>query len=423
MRKINFYSLLQLSLVLMTFFNAPLFDYCLVRFSDIGLLLLFFYAMAGQRKLTIPRHSKWAFLFVVWILYDFLLLIGSSDILTGNYIFSAIRISLGMLIITLLPRAGIINKISLEKLGISLKHVVMFHVSIVFIYAILFYGLNIQSIFNIVTPYEKSRLIKETYLLRTHFRTIIVEKGHYRMCGIFEEPAWFGWVINLLIGIIFQIELVSKKPILKIKNQILIFGAFFLTRSLSAFAGLIIIYMAKLIFRGKISFITVIQNIFIVITGIGGFVLIFWTRLGNITNLADASSLYRVIGSFNLALNTLKNDPLTGYGLGDLNRNITIKKYMNNEPIGIIIPRFGLIFDLHNMLLSVLCTLGIVGLIIFLALYVPLLRQKQYIVLVSFIIVFFTLNVFTTYFFYAAIALSYIVALKSKKSLVIKQYI
>jgi hypothetical protein len=118
--------------------------------------------------------------FILWIVFDFLLLSGDKNFLAANYIFSAIRISFGMLIITLLPLSGIVEKIDTEKLGISLKCVVMFHVYIVIIYALLFYVFKIESIFNIVTPYEKSRIIKENYLLKTHFRTIIAEKDRYR---------------------------------------------------------------------------------------------------------------------------------------------------------------------------------------------------------------------------------------------------
>jgi hypothetical protein len=400
----------------MTFFNAPLFNYCPVRFSDIGMLSLLSYAAAKQRKLMIPRCSKWAFLFAVWILCDFLLLSGNKDFLPVNYIFSAVRITFGMFIITLLPGSGITNEINPQKLGSSLKRVIMFHVYIVLVYAFLFYVLNIQSLFNIVNPSEKSLLIRENYLLRTHFRTIIVEEGRYRICGIFEEPAWFGWVINLLIGIIFQIEVFCKKPILKKHEHILIFGAYLLVRSFSAIAGLVVIYTGKYFFSRKISFTSAIRNIFVVIMGAGVFTLVFWTRLGNIVSMRDASALSRIIGSFNLALNTLKNDPLTGYGLGDLNRTIIIHKYLNNNPTGIRLPVFGLILDLHNMLLSVLCTLGIIGFAIFLNLYRPLFRSKQYIILVSFIIVFFTLNVFTTYFYYTAIGLSYIIAFKAKRA-------
>jgi hypothetical protein len=401
----------------MTFFNAPLFNYCPVRFSDIGMLsLLSCAAAAKQKELMVPRCSKWSFLFVVWIFFDFLLLSGNKDFLPVNYIFSAIRITLGMFIITLLPGSGIINEIDPQRLGYALKRVIMFHVYVVLIYAFLFYVLNIQTIFNIVNPYEKSQLIKENYLLKTHFRNVIIEKDGYRMCGIFEEPAWFGWVINLLVGIVFQIEVSYKKVILKKKEYIPILGAYILVRSLSALAGLVVIYMAKYFFQRKISFVTIARDIFVAMTGLGIFVAVFRARLENILSLRDASSLFRIIGSFNLALNTLKNDPLTGFGLGDLNRNIIINKYQDRSPIGIQLPVYGLIFDLHNMLLSVLCTLGIIGFIIFLALYNPFLRRKQYIILVSFIIIFFTSNVFTTYFFYTALGLSYIVAFKTKKN-------
>jgi hypothetical protein len=400
----------------MTFFNAPLFDYCPVRFSDIGLFLLLLYAAFKKRKWMIPKFSKWAFLFVIWIGFDFFLLYGNKDFLPLNYIFSAVRISLGMAAITLLPGSAIVDKMDPQKLGIALKRVVMFHVYIVLIYAFLFHVLNIQSFFTIVNPYEKSQLIKENYLLKTHFRTVIVEKGRYRMCGLFEEPAWFGWVINLLIGIIFQLEVSYKKTVLKKKEYILIFGAYLLVRSLSALAGLVIIYISKYFFQRKINLVTAAKNVFVAIAGLGIFTVVFWTRLGNIADMSDASSLFRIVGSFNLALNTLKNDPLTGYGLGDLNRNMIINKYSDNNPVGIKLPVYGNILDLHNMLLSVLCTLGIMGLIIFLALYKPLFRRKQYIILVSFAVVFFTLNVLTTYFFYAALGLSYIVALKTKKT-------
>jgi hypothetical protein len=60
MRKLNFYSLISFSVILMTFFNAPLFDYCPIRFSDIGLLLLLSYAVIRGKKLMISRRSKWA---------------------------------------------------------------------------------------------------------------------------------------------------------------------------------------------------------------------------------------------------------------------------------------------------------------------------------------------------------------------------
>jgi hypothetical protein len=373
------------------------------------------YAASKKKNLMIPACSKWAFLFVFWILFDFLLLSGNKDFLSVNYVFSAVRITLGMFVLTLFPQSAIINKIDPQKLGIALKHVVMFHVYIVLIYAFLFYVLDIRSIFNIVSPYEKSQLFKENYLLRTHFRTIIVEKDRYRICGIFEEPAWFGWVINLLVGIVFQIEISYRKTVFKKKEYILIFGAYVLVRSLSALAGLVIIFTARYFFQRRLNLVTLVRNIFVAMAAAGAFVVVFWTRLGSILSMRDASSLFRIIGSLNLALNTLKNDPITGYGLGDLNRNIIINKYLNSNPVGIKLPVYGLIFDLHNMLLSVLCTLGIVGFVIFLNLYKPLFRNKQYIVLVSFIIVFFTHNVFTVYFFYTAIGLSYIVAFKRKK--------
>ncbi|MDR2406630.1 MAG: O-antigen ligase family protein [Bacteroidales bacterium] len=400
----------------MTFFTAPLFDYCPVRFSDIGLLLLLFYVVLGKKDLMIPRCSKWAFLFIVWIVFDFLLLSGDKDFLAVNYIFSAIRIFFGMLIITLLPVSGIIEKIDMKKLGLALKRVVMFHVYLVLVYAFLFYVFKIESLFNIVSPYEKSQIIKENYLLKTHFRTIIVEKERYRMCGLFEEPAWFGWVINLLIGIVFQIETSYKKIVLKKKEHILLFIAYLLVKSLSAIAGLVIIYMVRYFFQRKITLAVAFKTIFAAMAGVGVFAVVFWTRLGNIVSLNDASSLFRVIGSFNLAFNTMKNNPLTGYGLGDMNRNIVIAKYLNNNPVGIKLPGYDLVLDLHNMLLSVLCTLGFVGFIIFLNLYKPLFRAKQYIILVSFFIVFFTLNVFTTYFFYTAIGLSYIIAFKARRT-------
>ena len=395
-----------LALLFMTFYTAPIFSYCPLRFSDIGGLI--FIILSLRRKKTIPKRdvSLSAMLLGLWCLVDILFLFSLPSFDVTNHITQSVRLLGAILMFICLP--NFLENYGGEKLAVILRKVLVFHLWIQVIYVVLYYGG--VGIFNVIhVDEERAALISENYLFFNHFIIVNIASGYPRFSGLFEEPAWFGWTINLAVAYILQFQYTFHKNILLQKDWALIAVAFFFTYSISSLICLLIItgvYLSKKYSQQifKIIGVSILCVLFVVIyIKINPF---FLDRIQLIGEGGDGSTSFRIIGSVNGFLSTLSNNPLIGYGLGDTN---TVQYFQSLHSLGLA---HGLaingeyILDMHNILFQVICNLGILGGLFFFYPFLKLFSLKNIVITTGFILVFFCVNVYNTFYLFFIISAS-----------------
>ncbi len=391
----------------MTFYTAPLFSYCPVRFSDIGCFILLYLSVKENYKIKVNLNSIVALLLILWCIVDSIILSIYPFFSILNHYTQFIRLLFALVLYIYLPNLW--ENISLKTIVLVLKRVLIIHLMIQVLYSIIYYC-GITSIFNIVSTYEqRTGLIASNYLFFNHFIIVNTSSGSPRFSGVFEEPAWFGWTLNLIIAIILQYQCQSKSLILNKRDHGLIFVGYFLTSSVSAIFSLIIIFVIYFYLNNK-------KHKFKVLLVSGGLIasiiaVIFtlshslFDRLAIITAGNDGSSNFRLIGSWNSLMTLLANNPLIGYGLGDDNKWHYYESLSSKSFHGITINGVE-ILDMHNMLFQIICNLGVLGGVLFLLLLHGLSFKRSLIIITGIGLTYFTVNVFNNFFFFTIISIA-----------------
>lgn len=391
----------------MTFYTTPLFSYCPIRFSDIGCFILLYLSIKNNFKIKLTPNSIVAISLILWCVLDSLILSFYPSFSIINHYTQFFRLFFALLLYIYLPNLW--DKVKIQTVIEALKLVLTIHLIIQLGYCVL-YHIGFVNIFNIVSSYEeRSNLISSNYLFFNHLIIINIASGSPRFSGIFEEPAWFGWTLNLIIAIILQYQYQTKRKVLTSRDYLLIFCGYLLTLSVSAIVSLIIImgiyYYLK---NKKHKFKFLLALISVVICGIVAVITFsnsMASRISAIIAGNDGSSNFRLIGSWNGLVTLLYNDPLFGYGLGDDNKNLYYSALNSGAFHGISLNGLDII-DMHNMLFQIICNLGILGGVLFIGLLYGLSFKKALIIIVAIVLTYFTVNVFNNFFFFSIISIA-----------------
>ena len=399
---------MYIAILFMTFYTAPLFSYSPVRFSDIGAVILLY--MGFRRKRTFGLSSL-NFMFLclgIWAIADiFIIPFFFKDLDVTNYLFQLFRLEVAILVFFYFP--NILKTLSYETIIGIIKKVVLTHAVIQIIYVILYY-LGIDIFHYINTFDERLSLISENYLFTNHFIILNVESGRPRFSGFFEEPAWFGWTMSLMLAIILQACLYFKRSFLSYRDWGIIIASYVFTLSLSAMLQLLVICSSYLFFLYKKHLWKLLLVLIIVI----GFILLYLManpsivdRLILLSEGGDGSSSSRLIGSWNALVTTLHIQPWIGFGLGDTNAALFLNyAEANNLHKGIFIGDIYL-STIHNVIVQIICSLGLIGGTFFLLPFVRFFNKRSMIVALAFVLVFFSVNVYNTFFFFTMSSLAF----------------
>jgi hypothetical protein len=399
-----------LSLVLLSLFTAPIYTGSFLRFSDIGALLIIILSLSISRKVYINFSMSLWMVFIFWAfinsLFNYTL---TNDFNLENSFISNVRILIGFL--CLYFTVNICKKLGGYRVAFILRKFVLFHCYILLLYAFSFYVLNLDFLFNIVRPgLERNQLISDNHMIENHFRIIIDAGSYYRMCGLFEEPAWFGWVVTLLVSIILQYQYVNKVFVFKKNDVVIILLAYLLTISISSILGIILVWFLyifllvnwRLRLRVVCFFIATISFFYALLPEV------IMNRLALVLSGGDGSTSARLVGSLNGMLSSLWNSPFLGTGLGDNNRFQAYEQFIKNgDEIGFYSLNGSLILDMHNILASIFSSLGLFGGIIFMLIFISLLLRRLWIFSFGLVLVFFSVNVFDSYYFICSWGLIY----------------
>lgn len=402
-----------IGILFMTFYTAPLFSYCPVRFSDIGGLILFYIGFKEKKNIPASYFNIFFIAFGLWALIEtFIVPLIFYDFSFKNHITQLIRLELSILVY--LYTFNLINAIGRNNIIDILKKVIITHAVVQIIYVILYYC-NIRFIFNIIDNFDKRlSLIANNNLFFNHFVILNTESGGPRFSGLFEEPAWYGWTICILIAIVLQNDIFinnnNKNYCFKIKEWIIIIVSFIFTFSLSAIAALGVICTSYIMIKNKKHFFKALLFIILICCVLLIYVFInpnILARILLISEGGDGSTSSRFIGSWNALVTLLNTFPITGYGLGDLNSQLFFSYAFDNAlEKGIKIGNIHLM-EIHNLISQVICNLGIIGGILLLYSYFKLIKFKTLIIGIGFILVFFTVNVYNTFLFMAISGLAF----------------
>ncbi len=400
-------TLLILSIMFLTFYTAPLFSYCPIRFSDVGCFILLYLSIKNDDKIQLTTNSLVAILLILWCLIDSVILSFYPSFSLTNHFTQFFRFFFALLLYIYLPNLWC--KIKIDTIVSALRSILIIHLIIQLSYSVI-YNIGFVDFFNIVSSYEqRSNLISSNYLFLNHFIIVNTASGSPRFSGVFEEPAWFGWTLNLIIAIIIQYQYQTNKRILTTKDYILIFGGYLLTSSVSAIFSLSVILGIYYCLKNR-SHKFKIMLLFWCVVAVGVFAVVTYSnlvspRIVSIIAGNDGSSNFRLIGSWNSLVTLLYNDPLFGYGLGDDNKSLYYATLGSKGFHGISINGLD-ILDMHNMLFQIICNLGILGGVLFLWLLHGLTFKKSLIIIVAIVLTYFTVNVFNNYFFFTIISIA-----------------
>lgn len=399
---------LYIAILFMTFYTAPLFSYSPVRFSDIGAVILLYMGFRRKRTIGLNPLNLMFLCLGIWAIADiFIIPFFFNDFDVTNYLFQLFRLEVAILVFLYFP--SILKTLPYETIIDIIKKVVLTHAVIQIIYVVLYY-LGIDIFHYINTFDERLSLISENYLFTNHFIILNVESGRPRFSGFFEEPAWFGWTMSLMLSIILQACLHFKRRFLSHRDWGIIIVSYVFTLSLSAMLQLLVICISYLFFLHKKNLWKLLLILIIVV----GLILLYLManpsivdRLILVSEGGDGSSSSRLIGSWNALVTTLNIQPWIGFGLGDTNTALFLDyAETNNLHKGIFIGDIYLA-TIHNIIVQIICSLGIIGGFFFLLPFVRFFNKRSMIVALAFILVFFSVNVYNTFFFFTMSSLAF----------------
>lgn len=399
---------LYIAILFMTFYTAPLFSYSPVRFSDIGAVILLYMGFRRKRTIGLNPLNLMFLCLGIWAIADiFIIPFFFNDFDVTNYLFQLFRLEVAILVFLYFP--SILKTLPYETIIDIIKKVVLTHAVIQIIYVVLYY-LGIDIFHYINTFDERLSLISENYLFTNHFIILNIESGRPRFSGFFEEPAWFGWTMSLMLSIILQACLHFKRRFLSHRDWGIIIVSYVFTLSLSAMLQLLVICISYLFFLHKKNLWKLLLILIIVV----GLILLYLManpsivdRLILVSEGGDGSSSSRLIGSWNALVTTLNIQPWIGFGLGDTNTALFLDyAETNNLHKGIFIGDIYLA-TIHNIIVQIICSLGIIGGFFFLLPFVRFFNKRSMIVALAFILVFFSVNVYNTFFFFTMSSLAF----------------
>ena len=399
---------LYIAILFMTFYTAPLFSYSPVRFSDIGAVILLYMGFRRKRTIGLNPLNLMFLCLGIWAIADiFIIPFFFNDFDVTNYLFQLFRLEVAILVFLYFP--SILKTLPYETIIDIIKKVVLTHAVIQIIYVVLYY-LGIDIFHYINTFDERLSLISENYLFTNHFIILNIESGRPRFSGFFEEPAWFGWTMSLMLSIILQACLHFKRRFLSHRDWGIIIVSYVFTLSLSAMLQLLVICISYLFFLHKKNLWKLLLILLIVV----GLILLYLManpsivdRLILVSEGGDGSSSSRLIGSWNALVTTLNIQPWIGFGLGDTNTALFLDyAETNNLHKGIFIGDIYLA-TIHNIIVQIICSLGIIGGFFFLLPFVRFFNKRSMIVALAFILVFFSVNVYNTFFFFTMSSLAF----------------
>lgn len=394
-------SYIECAILFMMFYTAPLFTHSPIRFSEVGAIMIIW--LASKQTNCIP--VKWPsllFLYLgIWAIFDGIILSTYHYFIISNHVTQIIRLLLGIVMFVMLP--SVLKSISPLEFATILRRVLIINLWIQIIYIIIFPILG-NHFFNIISSgASRAALISENYKFFNHLIIINTQKGYPQFSGIFDEPAWFGWNLNLIIALILQFEVSYKIKILTKKIWTLIVIGYFFTFSMAAIGGLLLIWIVYYLKTHRGSFFKNIISISFVLLAAILFVLLNPSLLYRATMInqgGDGSTTARVIGSWNSLLTVLKNDLFTGFGLGDGNMSSYFSEIVRRGDSAGIIVQGLTILDIHNIIVQVICNLGVIGGVLYFTPILSLCKSKSIIIFVGFIVVYFSVNVFNAFFLF-----------------------
>ena len=69
--KLSYEEAIYLAILFMTFYTAPLFSFCPVRFSDIGGLILLYIGYKASQLIQYTSYNILYLILAIWIIIDF----------------------------------------------------------------------------------------------------------------------------------------------------------------------------------------------------------------------------------------------------------------------------------------------------------------------------------------------------------------
>ena len=362
-------------------------------------------------KKSVSISYRWPSLFytllAIWALFDGIILSSHTFFQFSNHLTQGIRLLLGVSMFLLLP--NVFKSLSVDEIIIILKRVLIINLWIQICYIFLYPALG-HYLFNIISSGDqRAALIAENAKFFNHFIIINTQRGYPQFSGIFDEPAWFGWNLNLIIAILLQFEVSCGKRIFVRKDWIAIIVSYLSTFSLSAIGGLLVIWVVYYLMAHKggilktVFFIVCILSIVLFFINLNPAIL---SRLTMISQGGDGSATARFIGSWNALCTILSNNPITGYGLGDGNMASYFSEiHAKGNEAGIMVMG-NVLLDIHIIIVQIVCNLGIIGAILYLAPILSLIRKGSIIVCTGLITVYFSVNVFNSFFLFFMTALA-----------------
>jgi membrane protein len=401
-------SYLYIAILFMTFYTAPLFSYSPVRFSDIGALILLYLSLKAGRKISLNLSNGMFICFGVWAISDFFIIpFFFDDFNACNHLFQLFRLEIAILVFLLFP--NILRNISFETIICVLKKVILTHAIIQILYVIFYYA-GVHFFHFINTFDERLSLISENHLFFNHFIILNIETEQPRFSGLFEEPAWFGWTMSLMLSIVLQACLHFKRGFFTSKEWIAIIASYAFTFSLSAIFQLMAICGIYASYRYRKHFGKLMLLLSILISCLLLYLMInpsIVNRLILITEGGDGSTSSRVIGSWNALVTTLHIQPWIGFGLGDTNASLFFDYAKSNNLHEGVFIRDIYVIGLHNIIAQVICSLGIIGSFFFLYPFIHFFNKHSIIVAIALFFVFMSVNVYNTFFFFTMCSLAF----------------
>lgn len=331
-------------------FGLSLFSYRVahtpVLISDIALLVWLAYGLFGVRKLQVGMlawtSSSWlatALVGGVWLIINDVL--GVLD--ATEFMLSALRALAGVAAVWLV--GPVIRGVGVSRVASALVWTLRAHVAL---------------------------------LVVLHSYNAIVLGQVSRASGLFGEPAWFGWFTGLVLLSIFQLGLVLRRNMLHLTDIFAVAGAAYLTASITALV-LVAIGLGMNAFEFVKGDKRYVRRRAIVVIGVFTVLLAlmvvnptaYWsTRLPRVLVGKDASTVDRLVGSWEATAAIIKRAPLTGSGLGG-----------SQSAVGSLFKELqykrSAAGDLHITFASAFATTGILGGTLYITLLLLLVVRRE----------------------------------------------
>ena len=267
--------------------------------SDFIIISLIIYSFFIYQKISVNFFSLTILLLILNIfvanLYNFY---NFEEFFLFGFLNNFLKLISIALIAFFLP--SILKKINLELFFQSLTIVIIIHSFLV--------------IFDPFISYPWGFLGGGLSLSETNEHPDLVGRGR----GLFEEPSFFAFFIGISSSLIIQYERLFNKKILKTYSLVIIFSGLIAAASLTALAVIILISMQLLFLNRKKIFKLNIKSFYALSISLPLIIILlsgsFAYLSGRITDTGNP--FIRYVGGFLLVSEVIKDNPLSGAGLG-----------------------------------------------------------------------------------------------------------